>query len=115
MSDQVVLSILTLPIELIYCILDNLDELTILFSARDVCTRLNLIIDTYHRYKVNFIFISLIDFYHLQNIIQCIRDMSAVFENQENFLCIYTMTLSLITIGFLGKVFIFQLVFLLYL
>ena len=52
MADKVTLSLLTLPIELVYRILDNLDELTILISARNVCTRLNLIIDTYHRYKV---------------------------------------------------------------
>jgi hypothetical protein len=45
-------SLLTLPVETVYRILDNLDELTILCSVRDVCTRLNLITDTYHRYKV---------------------------------------------------------------
>jgi hypothetical protein len=47
-------SLLTLPVETVYRILDNLDELTILCSVRDVCTRLNLITDTYHRYKVKF-------------------------------------------------------------
>jgi len=55
MSNEVLLSLLTLPIEFVYRVLDNLDELTILFSARDVCTRLNAIIDIYHRYIVNFI------------------------------------------------------------
>jgi hypothetical protein len=45
-------SLLTLPVELVYQILDNIDELTILCSARNVCTRLNLIIDSYHRYQV---------------------------------------------------------------
>jgi hypothetical protein len=59
---------LTLPVELIYRILDNQDATTILFSARDVCSRLNAIIDTYHRYKVTFyaiceiIFISMKDY-----------------------------------------------------
>lgn len=45
-------SLLTLPVELIYQILDHLDELTILFSVRDVCSRLNLITSTYRRYQV---------------------------------------------------------------
>ncbi len=43
----------TLPAELVYRILDNVDETTILFSFRDVCLRLNQTIDTYDRYKVN--------------------------------------------------------------
>ncbi len=56
MSNKVLPSLLTLPIELVYCILDNLDQLTILLSLRNVCIKLNAIIDTYHRYQVNFIF-----------------------------------------------------------
>ena len=46
-------SLLTLPVELVYQILDHLDELTILFSVRDVCSRLNLITNTYRRYQVS--------------------------------------------------------------
>jgi hypothetical protein len=41
-----------LPIELVYRILDNLDELTILLTCRNVCTKLNVITDTYYRYPV---------------------------------------------------------------
>ncbi len=41
MSKKITLSLLTLPIELVYRILDNLDEFTILVSIRDVCSRLN--------------------------------------------------------------------------
>jgi hypothetical protein len=53
MSDKVtVVSLLTLPVEFIYRILDHLDVLTILISVRHVRLRLNAIIDTYHRYKV---------------------------------------------------------------
>jgi len=52
MSDKFIPSLLTLPVELVYRILDNLDQLTILLSVRDVCIRLNTITDTYHRYKV---------------------------------------------------------------
>jgi hypothetical protein len=46
------LSLHTLPIEMLYRILDNLDNRTILLSCRNVCTRLNNIIDVYHRYQV---------------------------------------------------------------
>lgn len=42
----------TLPVELIYRILDYLDNVTILLSCRNVCTRLNDIVDGYHRYRV---------------------------------------------------------------
>lgn len=42
----------TLPVELVYRILDHIDEMTILLSCRHICTRLNTIIDTYHRYQV---------------------------------------------------------------
>ena len=50
--DRQNLSLMTLPVEVIYRILDNLDILTILTSLRNVCTRLNDIIDDYHRFKV---------------------------------------------------------------
>lgn len=53
MCDLELPSLLTLPIELIYRILDHLDEWNILISVRDVCTRLNTIVETYHRYQVN--------------------------------------------------------------
>jgi hypothetical protein len=57
MSDKNLSSpFLALPVELVYRIFDNLDELSILISIRGVCTRLNSIIDTYHRYQVKFTF-----------------------------------------------------------
>jgi hypothetical protein len=59
MSDKVTLSLHTLPVELVYSVLDNLDQLAILLSVRNVCIRLNAITDTYSRYKVNFGFIIL--------------------------------------------------------
>lgn len=42
----------TLPIELIYRILDHLDEREIVLTARNVCQRLDSIIDTYYTYQV---------------------------------------------------------------
>ncbi len=53
MATNVTLSLPTLPVELIYRILDNLDVSTILFSLRNVCIQLNIITDTYHPYKVS--------------------------------------------------------------
>jgi hypothetical protein len=50
-------SLLTLPVEIVYHILDNVSDKTIFLSLINVCTRLNTIISTYHRYQVNFSFI----------------------------------------------------------
>jgi hypothetical protein len=47
-------SLVTLPVEIVYRILDNLSEEDILLSTRDVCRRLNAITDSYRRYQVNF-------------------------------------------------------------
>ncbi len=62
-------SLLTLPVELVYRILDNLSEEAIFLSMRNVCARLNTIIDTYRRYQVNSSFIMKLAFHYLQNII----------------------------------------------
>ena len=45
-----VASLLTLPVFLVYNILDDLDAEDIFLSAYNVCTRLNSIIDSYHRH-----------------------------------------------------------------
>lgn len=57
MSDKRISSFHTLPIELVYRILDNVDEKTLFISCRGVCKRLNDILDTYKPYQViiNFI------------------------------------------------------------
>ena len=54
MSDKVFPSLLTLPVELVYRIMDHLDDLAVLCSIRNVCRRINTIVDTYYRYQVNF-------------------------------------------------------------
>ncbi len=54
MSDKIKFSLHTLPVELVYRILDHLHEITILCSMRNVCTRINAITDSYHRYQVNY-------------------------------------------------------------
>ncbi|CAF0931303.1 unnamed protein product [Adineta steineri] len=43
-------SFLTIPVELVYRILDNLDYFTILYSMRNVSQRHNAIVDSYPRY-----------------------------------------------------------------
>lgn len=53
MADQTKLSFLTLPVYLIYRILDHASDVTIFCSTVNVCTRLNAIIESYHRYQVN--------------------------------------------------------------
>lgn len=63
MSDTIAPSILTLPVELVYRILDYLDNFNILCSIRGVCTRVNTIVDTYHRCQVNFFFILVSNFH----------------------------------------------------
>jgi hypothetical protein len=68
MSNKVILSLHTLPVELVYRILDHLDEFTFLCSMRNVCMRINAIVDNYHRYQVKFSFISIYDFHHFRNI-----------------------------------------------
>jgi hypothetical protein len=66
MSMKTKLSFQTLPVEFIYRILNHLDLATILLSCRNVCTRLNAIIDTYHPYLVMFTFLIKSYFDHLQ-------------------------------------------------
>lgn len=56
MSTMAMLNLLQLPIELLFRIFDNLDELNILVSIRNVCRRLNAIIDVYYRYQVRRVF-----------------------------------------------------------
>ena len=53
MANQVPASLQQLPVELVYRILDNLNDKTILFTVRNVCMRLRQIVDNYHPYKVN--------------------------------------------------------------
>lgn len=52
MSSKYIFSLHTLPVELVYQIFDELDLINILLSLRNVCLRLNAILDTYSRYRV---------------------------------------------------------------
>ncbi len=64
MSDKIVPSLLTIPIELVFCILDNLDEWTIFLYVRNVCTKLKSITNAYYRFQVNFNFSSFLKYHN---------------------------------------------------
>lgn len=48
-------SLLILPVELLYRILEKLDDFELVCVISNVCVRLNMILQTYHRYQVRFI------------------------------------------------------------
>ena len=54
MSDKIISSFQTLSVELVYRIMDHMHDLTIVCSMINVCSRMNTIVDTYHRCLVNF-------------------------------------------------------------
>ncbi len=64
-SVNMVSSLLTLPVELVYRILDDLDVKTIFLSLINVCTRFNTIIDI--RW-ISALFLNLV-YHHLRNIV----------------------------------------------
>jgi uncharacterized protein YkuJ len=68
------LSLHTLPIELVYCILDNLDVQAIFLSLSNVCQRLNTILDTHHRYQVKLSFSFEVNFNLFRNIIYFVNE-----------------------------------------
>ena len=55
MSKESVPSLLTLPVEVVYRILDQLDTKDILFSFRNVCRYFHGISNTYNRYTIKFV------------------------------------------------------------
>ncbi len=70
MSNRITLSLITSPVEIIYRILDHQSDRTIICSMRNVCQRLNTIVDSYDQYQVNFFFyFKCLIFIHFQNII----------------------------------------------
>lgn len=52
MSEKYIPNLSTLPVELVYRILDHLDVMTILWSMQNVCKRIDAIVGTYHPYQV---------------------------------------------------------------
>jgi hypothetical protein len=62
------LSLHTLPVELVYRILDQLNDKALFVSCSNVCARLNNIINTYHRYQVIIDFTMKLHFHHFSSI-----------------------------------------------
>ena len=62
MSNTNTHSLHTLPVELVYRVLDKLSLYEIVCSMLNVCTRLNAIVNSYHRDEVSFIYESFILF-----------------------------------------------------
>jgi hypothetical protein len=52
MSDTMTSSLLILPAEIVYHILDYLDNFTIYFSLQNITSRMNTIVHSYNRYRV---------------------------------------------------------------
>ncbi|CAF4694354.1 unnamed protein product, partial [Rotaria sp. Silwood2] len=51
MCDKIPATLLTIPVDIVYRILGKLSDLTIIISVRNVCERLDIITDAYHRYQ----------------------------------------------------------------
>ena len=65
-----VASLDTLPVELVYHILGDLDAETIFFSFRKVCKLFYTIVNTYNRYELDLSSISKIDFHRVCRVIR---------------------------------------------
>lgn len=74
-------SLSTLPIELIYHILNNLDVHTILFSFGNVCKRFRSIMHSYNQYKLNFQSVSKPYFHSICNLIRPENVISLTLSN----------------------------------
>jgi hypothetical protein len=60
----------TLPVELLYRIIDNIDTKTVFLSFRYVCKRFYAIINSQNRYKLDFRYISKTNFYQVCRLIR---------------------------------------------
>jgi F-box-like len=78
MAHEPEVSLPTLPVELLHRVFDDLDASTILFSVQNVCRQLKTVVDTYHRYKLDFNWTSQPDFNRLLRLIRPDRVTSLV-------------------------------------
>ena len=91
MSDQHSMSLSTLPIELVYRILDHLTQYNILISASNVCARWNSIIDTYQPYQVTFTH-SILWFFNSRQLETGVRPC-AMWKRENQWLSDHTVNL----------------------
>jgi hypothetical protein len=92
------ISLLDLPVEMLHCICDHLDILTILRSFCYVCKQVYNFIKTYNRYKLNIISMSISDLKFISHQIQSESIISLVISCQykephpfDFFRCIFDM------------------------
>ena len=52
-ANEVPLSFMTLPVELVYRVFDHLNDFELFCFTHDICQRLNTIVDTYNRNQVS--------------------------------------------------------------
>ena len=81
MPDDNIASLITLPIELIYRILDHLAPQDILLSVCNVCEQLNSITDFYDRYQVNFTSTFSLNFHQFRSIMSYRYHACVVLHN----------------------------------
>ncbi len=70
MSNTYTASLLTLPVEILYHIIDYLDTPVIILSLSNVCTYFRAISNTYNRYRLDFNSISKADFHRICRLIE---------------------------------------------
>ena len=107
MSCENASTLLTLPIELVYRILANLEPVTIMMSAYNVCVRLNTIIDLYQPYQVESpsLFLQRCSLVMSKSIATCSshllhKDRARRFFVQNAFFVIYIVCSSEIVVDF---------------
>ncbi len=72
-SVKMTSSFLRLPVELVYRIINNMNDGTMVCSMQNVCTRLNPILNSYYRYKVRYRFMSMFHFHYLRSIYHILK------------------------------------------
>ena len=80
MAEKTKPSLHTLPLELVHRILNYLDNFNIFCTMRNVCARINTIVDSYRRYQVKFFFISTSYLCYIRNIIHSITKNTLSLE-----------------------------------
>ncbi|CAF3039806.1 unnamed protein product [Rotaria sp. Silwood2] len=76
-------SLLTLPVEILYHIIDYLDISTIFLSFSNVCTYFRVISNTYNRYQLDFRSISKNDFHYICQFIQPENILSLTLSDEN--------------------------------
>ena len=91
MPGNNIASLVTLPVELIYRILDHLAPKDIFLSVRNVCERLNSITDVYHPYQVNLTCNFLLHFHQFRSIIFYRNQPCVVLHNLDRSVSVWLL------------------------